>query len=271
MTSYAETTIRQVDIRRLQEHLVKIGNLPESVLEDKDSFPLSTAALAEAVRALPEGRGAAVLLTDPARALPLLKSAYAAAEGDARLTYAQALATLGDASGVTTLIEAVQAFPAWDQGWNYRGMGQFGSALSPLDILIVQLGLTRDPRAVPVILEKVALLDARHDFSHHRAVGLALETLGEPSAAPALAELLARADMSGHVHGDLETAKRLGSGGGTNAERTRRESLRELMLARALYRCGDHAGVGKKILTAYAQDLRGHLARHAQAVLQEQQ
>ncbi len=74
MASYAETTIRRVDIRRLQEHLVKIGNLPETVLEDKDSFPLPAAALAEAVRSLPEGRGAAVLLTDPARALPLLRS-----------------------------------------------------------------------------------------------------------------------------------------------------------------------------------------------------
>jgi hypothetical protein len=40
-----------------------------------------------------------------------------------------------------------------------------------------------------------------------------------------------------------------------------------LLLARALYRCGDYQGVGRKILETYAQDLRGHLARHAQAVL----
>ena len=33
------------------------------------------------------------------------------------------------------------------------------------------------------------------------------------------------------------------------------------MLARALYRCGDHDGVGEKILRDYTQDLRGHLAR----------
>ena len=56
--------------------------------------------------------------------------------------------------------------------------------------------------------------------------------------------------------------------GGTNAEQTRRESLRELLLARALYRCGDHNGLGKKILQQYTQDLRGHLSRHAQAVLE---
>jgi len=44
---------------------------------------------------------------------------------------------------------------------------------------------------------------------------------------------------------------------------------RELVLARALYRCGDHQGVGETILRAYAADLRGHYARHAAAVLAE--
>ena len=39
------------------------------------------------------------------------------------------------------------------------------------------------------------------------------------------------------------------------------------MLARALYRCGDKDGLGEKILRAYANDLRGPIARHAQAVL----
>ena len=42
---------------------------------------------------------------------------------------------------------------------------------------------------------------------------------------------------------------------------------RELLLARALYRCGDCQGVGEKILREYVEDLRGHLSRHAQAVL----
>jgi len=32
-------------------------------------------------------------------------------------------------------------------------------------------------------------------------------------------------------------------------------------------RCGDKDGLGKAILTRYAKDLRGHLARHAAAVL----
>jgi putative ABC transport system permease protein len=68
------------------------------------------------------------------------------------------------------------------------------------------------------------------------------------------------------------TAERLGIAPGDELAirtGTRRESLRELMLARALYRCGDRDGLGEKILRDYIQDLRGHLARHAKAVLEE--
>jgi hypothetical protein len=50
---------------------------------------------------------------------------------------------------------------------------------------------------------------------------------------------------------------------------TRNRSLKELVLARALYRCGDHEGLGKQILTTYANDLRGHYATHAKAILLE--
>ena len=44
-------------------------------------------------------------------------------------------------------------------------------------------------------------------------------------------------------------------------------SLRELILARALYHCGDYEGLGEKILREYARDLRAHYRRHAQTVL----
>ena len=62
----------------------------------------------------------------------------------------------------------------WDAGWNYRGMGQFGTALSHLDTLIVALGRAGNAEALPAILEKTKLLAADIDFSHHRACGLAL-------------------------------------------------------------------------------------------------
>jgi len=43
--------------------------------------------------------------------------------------------------------------------------------------------------------------------------------------------------------------------------------LKELYLARALYRCGDHEGLGQNTLREYSRDLHGHYARHAKAVL----
>ena len=39
------------------------------------------------------------------------------------------------------------------------------------------------------------------------------------------------------------------------------------MLARALFRCGDKAGLGRQVLEEYTRDLRGHWAQHAREVL----
>jgi len=269
MVAQAGVPIRQVDVKRLQQHLVETDNLPETVLTDKDSYPLSDERFAEAVELLKEGRGAAVIMTDPQRALPLLKEAYANASPEHKLTYAKALAVLGSDLGLETLIAAVRDAEQWDTGWNYRGMGQFGSAFSEMDNLIVALGHTGNPKALPAILEKAKLLDASVAFSHHRAVGRALELIGDSAAAGPLAELLAKPGMSGHAHTDITIAIAKEAPGGTNAEQTRRESLRELMLARALFRCGDQNGIGEAILRQYSRDLRGHLARHAAAILEE--
>lgn len=49
----------------------------------------------------------------------------------------------------------------------------------------------------------------------------------------------------------------------------RNHAVRELQLARALYLCGDHNGLGRQILEEYNEDLRGHFARHARAVLRQ--
>jgi hypothetical protein len=262
--------VRRIDLRKLQQHLVEIGNLPERVLTDVDSYPLPDEKIAAAVATLPkDGRGASVIVTAPERAVPLLKQAYAQAEKEAKAAYAKALAVLGSDAGLETLLAEANSATAWDKGWNYKGMGQFGAALSPLDNLLVALGHTRSRKAVPAIIEKLQQLDAEKEFSHHRAVGLALELIGDKSAARPLAELLAKPDMMGHVQTDIAAARTKETPGGVNAEQTRRESLREVMLARALYRCGDYEGVGEKILRAYTQDLRGHLARHAAAILAE--
>ncbi|MCL4194279.1 MAG: hypothetical protein KJZ87_21260, partial [Thermoguttaceae bacterium] len=74
-----------------------------------------------------------------------------------------------------------------------------------------------------------------------------------------LADLLTRPGMTGYSATTLDEIR--------SRFEQRSESLRELMLARALYRCGDHGGLGRRILEAYAHDLRGPYARHAREVL----
>ena len=268
MAAKAGVPPRNIDVQKLKAHLVEVGNLRKAVLTHGDSYPVSSEKLVAAVEKVgSDFRQTAVVFSRPSLAAPMLRDAHAAAEGERKGQYALVLAMLGDSAGLSTLLEEVNTAKAWDKGWNYRGMGQFGSALSSLDQKVVALGRTRDKRALPAILEKLELLSAEGSFSHHRAVALALEAIGDQAATRPLFDLLSKPEMTGHVHTTVEIARTRGVGGGTNAVTTRRESIRELSLARALYRCGDYQGLGEKILRAYLDDLRGHFARHAAAVL----
>lgn len=254
---YTGGAVRKVDVRALQRHLVDLGNIPEAVLRQSDAPALPRERLLQAVAEAPRGglRTMAALLSDPEAALPLLRDAYRQADSEAgRLAYARTLGILGDDTGFDTLLEAVRV-AAWDQGWNFRGMGQYGASLSPLDSRIIALGRMRRREALPVLVEKARALPAAPAFSHCRAIAMAFESLRDPAAAGPLAELLNRDGMSGHALATVDAAE------------NRNAALRELVLARALYRCGDAEGLGERILRTYVADLRGVLSRHADAVL----
>jgi HEAT repeat protein len=149
-------------------------------------------------------------------------------------------------------------------------MGQYGASVSPLDSLIIALGRTRDQRALAPIVEKANQLTTTNEFSHFRAVSLALEALDDPAAAKPLAALLQKEGIAGHAQTNINAALEKVVPSSTDNTR-RNEQLIELYLAQALYRCGDSDGLGEKILRQYAQDLHGHYARHAQAVLKRRQ
>ncbi len=269
MAIKANQKLRDIDIRALQQHLVDKGNLPAEVLTHEDSFPLPMDQIERAVASLTNGfEGVEIVHAQPEAALPLLRRTYeeAASEKD-KLTYAHILGIMGEDIGSETLIRAVQQ-SEWDEGWKYTGMGQYGMSMSPVDSLIVALGRTRRAEALAPILEKVAQLGPEHAMSHHRAVAMGLEALRNPGAAKALADLLRKPGMRGHAFTDIEIV--MGSIPSSSVDTSTREvSLRELILARALYRCGDENGLGERILNEYARDLRGYYARHATAILQE--
>jgi hypothetical protein len=269
MAAEGGKNVRDIDLKKLQKHLVEKGNLPESVLTDADSFPLPAARIAEAVEwVVNDFNGLDIILAQPEDAKPHLLRAYRSAETrESKVAYAHILGMLGEPSVAGTLAAEVSS-RTWDKGWNYKGMGQFGPSMSELDSIIVALGRTRDIKALDPILEKVGQIDIDSEFSHSRAVAIALETLRHPDAAKPLARLLRKPGMQGHAFTDIEDARQRTPDSPVDND-TRNKSLRELILARALYRCGDYEGLGERILKAYSRDLRAHYARHAGAVLKQ--
>jgi len=259
-------TVRGVDIKDLQKHLVEKGILPKSVLSDTDSYPMSSDQIAAAVKSVTKGyQGISLILAQPGDAIDPLKKAYKSVSGPDKIVYAHILGMLYDPSGAETLAAAIKA-AEWDKGWNFRGMGQFGRTTSPLDNLIIALGRTGKIAGLDAILDKIAQLNPRSEFSHYRAVAMAAESIGDRRAAKPLADLLLTKGVSGHAFLEIKDVRDRTPASRVDTS-TRNNSLRELILARALYRCGDYQGLGEKILKQYARDLRGHYSRHAKAVL----
>jgi len=257
---------RALDVRELQKHLVAVGNLPESILRETDNFPLPKERVAEAVRRVANDYdGLEIVLAQFDIAQPLLRQALATAPETNRVIYAHILGMMGDGAGAQVLADAVAA-RQWDKGWNYTGMGQFGPCMSPQDSLLIALGRTKSPAALKPILEKVGQLDTKSEFSHFRAIAMALETLADKSAAQPLAELLRKPGLGGHAVTNIDVALEANPPSRTDTS-VRNQALKELYLARALYRCGDSEGLGEKTLREYSHDLHGHYARHAKAVL----
>ena len=270
--------VRDVDIPRLQKRLVERGVLPAEMRGCRDTLPLSDAALDEAVAALPGGyKGLAAVLGDPGRSLPRLRAAHSAAkglgDGNAALVHAHVLGLLGDGTGAETLARAVDGFASWDAGWNYKGMDQFGRSVSDLDSYVIALGRTRGAAAFDSIAAKARLLAPEDAYSHFRAVALAFEALGDARGAAELSRLLALPGVAGNAAGadglgpipgyGLYSRLNLGLG---DAERG--AALRELSLARALFRLGDTPSrTAERILEAYAADPRRAFANHALKVL----
>ncbi len=266
----AGTVPRKVDVKALQRHLVQIGNLKESVLTDRDNFPLPRERIEAAVKSPTDPyTDTAVILSHPKEALPLVRQAFAQAKDDQeRLHLAKILSVLGDPSGLEVLIAAIVKEPGLDKGWRYVGMGQFGASMSPLDCIFYAVGRLRDKKATPALVAKLKLLKPETEFSHYRALAWALDQIRDPAAAGPLAEVLSQPGVRGMAVTSIEKELDLSKKMHWTSTEPRANALRELFLARALFRCGDKDGLGRKVLEEYARDLQGHFARHARAVLQ---
>jgi ribulose 1,5-bisphosphate synthetase/thiazole synthase len=269
MTARLGCKVRDLDIQALQEHLVEVGILPERVIGQEDSFPIPVERVEEAVeKVADEFEDLEVVLCRWDIAHPLVLQAYKKeTDPERQLHFAHLLGIQDDPSGFNTLEKAIRNMD-WDKGWRFTGMGQFGMSMSRFDSLLVALARAGGEKAIPLLAEKAALLTEESEFSHFRAIAMACEAIGSPDAAGMLGGLLALPGVKGHVFPDLETALANNPASSTDTS-TRNNSLREIVLARALYRCGDPGGEGSRILEDYAKDLRGYYARHAKAVLEK--
>ena len=257
-------SVRTISVSDLQKHLVEKGVIPPEVLSWQDSWALNPERLSLAIKNVGNAcADVSVVLDHADEALPGLRQAYAGAKTPAeRLNYALVLGIMGDATGVETLADAVKNTPE-DKAVTLHWSERMGRRMSDLDTYVIALGRTRDKRALEPILAKTRLLDASSPFFTFRALTLALEALGDPAAAPPLAELLRKPEIGGHAMTSVSEIAANGYGNGSE----RNLALRELGLARALYRCGDYEGVAEKVLKQYALDLRGVYALHATEVL----
>ncbi|HLN73536.1 MAG TPA: FAD-dependent oxidoreductase, partial [Prolixibacteraceae bacterium] len=268
MAAKNNQVIRNVDMKELQRRLVKMGNLTEKVLTDTDNYPPSFVQVQQAAKTIiHELEGLEIVMWDVEKGIPALTDElHRAVKFEDKLVYARVLGMLDNDGGWEILQKAVDGFDTWDKGWNYRGMGQFGMSMSYLDCLIIALGKTRKQEVLPSVIRMARMLTPESEFSHFRAVAIAFETLANEQAAKVLFDLLQMKGVTGHSMQTIEQAIQKTPAGSEDTS-TRNNALREIILGRSLFRCGDYNGLGNQIMNDYAKDLRGHFYRHATGVL----
>ncbi|MCH8475412.1 MAG: FAD-dependent oxidoreductase [Opitutales bacterium] len=274
ISAQQNTDLRDLNLRELQEHLIEIGNLDPSVLEDGDSFPVSENEIQRVAEAESWSfKELALVFAEPKRLLPLLEKRYRDGNPDSELQamMMRTFGLLGKTTAANDLYTYLQEND-WDDGWNFRGMHQFGFSLSPVDTALIAFARSGDGRAAEQIAGKIRTLPESPYLSHARAICLSAEALtnaaDRESLAPLLYEALGQDSFAGHALTSLQKAWESASED-PNDNEPRNLALREIYLARALFHCGDHQELGEKRLTTYTRDLRGHFSRHARFVLQK--
>jgi len=268
--------LRAISVKALQQHLVEKGIVPETVLSEKDSYPLSDSMLKLASHDVMIGYGGLpFIFADPVRAKPYLLEKYnelnkhsSGRDPEVSLVYAHILAVLGDPVGEDELIAWVGA-----HGWEDKWTEGLGSGANRMEAYLLALGRAKSKKAVPVIAEKIRVLvtEKKPSNTAFRIVSLVSQMIGDPALAEPLSELLARPNISGHaIKMGAEIPPVPGYDSRSSYSQTEKnEAPREVNLAAALYRLGDKDGKGESVLKAYADDPRGFYANYARRVLAE--
>jgi flavin-dependent dehydrogenase len=273
---------RRIDVPALQSRLRREGVLPEGV---PSSMPASERkSLQDLVDAIDGARplydysdmemgeiyeGTIPMVeacTAGPEIVPVLLRAMDGAAGLRRVHLAQALAMYGVPEASPILIEEIERLlaggrlPQRDSAIRHAGYPPDQGAMPDIVYLLYSLGMLRDPRAIPVWERLACLLQPTEEgirdrregiFYYVEALAWSAEQLGDPAAIPMLRRLHAFPVLRGQVsHERFEPDFFL-----------ERQGMLELMLARALARCG--AEEGFETLIDYLDDARALLAEQA--------
>ena len=239
MSARKNLTVRDVDIQELKRMLCSMGNLPAGVLYEQDGY--------DPERVVPEFAEFAEAFRDPESAIPRLCEKLSET-GDPEI--AALLAFLKNDSGRKCLLEDLEK-ASWDKGWEYRGMGQFGAAVSVLDAKLIALANIADGSEKETLLRLLGELTPEHEFSHFRAVSILLQSVPDPEAIPMLEKLLKTPLLADGVENSFKKIVEQNSPDPCdNVKRTCQ--LKELYLLKALAACDPENPLAKERLAAYA-------------------
>lgn len=291
--------LRAVDVRTVQEQLIEAGVLPETILErqlqpwrlegealqrmsaDLGSQPLYSYSDMEMNEVFQDRLPPVDVCCAGPRAAVLLEEALASTSdrppGDERrLLLARLLALLQSPAAVEPIVDYLldasggplsgDELPVRSSHILYAGSPPDQGAMPDEVYLLHALALVADERALPVWQRVVDLLagasaedvesGVKGIFYYVEAVCAGAERLGQPAAIPLLQQL--------HSYAPFHGLAQFGSGGQEDHFLERRAYL-ELLIARALARCGSPQGAA--ILINYLQDARALLAEHAHSEL----
>ncbi len=258
-------------VRTLQERLVALGHLPAEVTTLSDSFPLPVAQVEALIATrFSELISVAAAFAFPDAALPALRQALT--DPDRRERAALVLGMQGHAAAAPVLHDLLVG-NAWDKGWRFTGMHQFGATISPIDARLIAYAHCSAADGIDLVTRWAKALPDDAALSHVRAIALVCTSLVArhlavgAQAQAILSALLNRPGMTGYAQADLD--RFLQSADPDSICTIERERcLREIHLAVALWRCGGRE-LARRWLESYRDDLHGHYARHATAVLAE--
>ena len=276
---------RALDVAELQAQLVNWGIIPQEMLHrDSDKQEMSLDEMKYWISRLDDNHQITEFLnmewedvhrepipmvmvcTAGPNIIELLQQELAIPHSSRRLTVAKALAWYGHPSAVPVLLSYIEPYfeheelPAMRMKLRYIHIPPDGGAMPELAYLLYSLGMVKDDRAIPVVQQAVhklkptweKLINTQHGlFFYVDSLCHIAELLASPALIPSLTVLHQDPFFFRHTTTEIIQPDFM----------EERRSYLEIVIARALARCGSKDGL--LTLAEYLNDTRKTLASHA--------